>query len=406
MHVKEWYLKWAGLAQTIWEGLEYAFLSEDDRQCGPFVYCKEFLVDAVWSQINNTPISIYGFHFNPNTDPPVCLTSCRILLRNRHDKEGFDKRIRKMLKFINAIEEDMGWNLSTLEKCDNSPNKNYYGNVYLLVSPANWLHAPPLVSMLTLLIRSGMAYDGKLPWWVHLNQIRMKKIKVYQKRDADHLGQAWSAIVDLVETKCARLGSDIASNWPPVELIEFWWMHEASGIVSLSTGAARRVNRDWYRKRVKYSELPAKAIFKIEKDFLPEKRYMKLIPIYKEDKQTWNTHYKNGQEDNLGGFTNVADDEEVIVITTGLNVAEKMKEVLPLLKKGTGGVEFPDLEPEWLKRWDETYARLRWTSPTGTSPEDRDKFREEYEQLIKSHFPGCGVKIAWYWREIEVKLNE
>lgn len=339
MKVVEWYLKHAHLAQTIWSGLEYAFLSEDNRQCGPFVYCKEFLIDSIWSQINQTPISIYGFHYNPYSDPAICMTSSRILLRNMDDMY-FDRRVQRSLQFINKIEEELKFPQSTFEECENVPYRRM-GSVYLLTSSPDWLHAPPLVSMLTLMIRSGMVYNGTDPWKRHLQKVRDKEISLAQKKDSDHLKIAYPAIVDLVETKCARLGNDQSANWPPEsERVDFWWMHEYSGIVSLANGTARRINRAWYPK-----------------------------PKF--------------------------------------NVAERMRDVLPILKKGIGDTHFPDLRPECEPCWSDTHALLQGLHYTAGPFDNRDffnhdKFKEDFLRLVRSFFPDCEVKCYWKSQEVEV----
>ena len=46
----KWLEKPAALAQIYGSGLEYCFISKDGKQCCPFVYCKDFLQDAILAQ--------------------------------------------------------------------------------------------------------------------------------------------------------------------------------------------------------------------------------------------------------------------------------------------------------------------------------------------------------------------
>ena len=108
------------MVQTIHHGLEYAFFSNDNKQCFNLVLCKEFLLDACFAQVNNKKVSIYGFDFDPNGKSPVCLDELRLLVRNEEDK-NFDKSIRMAVEFINCLEKEMDVPQSQLYEIENSP---------------------------------------------------------------------------------------------------------------------------------------------------------------------------------------------------------------------------------------------------------------------------------------------
>lgn len=85
-----------------------------------------------------------------------------------------------------------------------------------------------------------------------------------------------------------------------------------------------------------------------------------------------------------------------------MNVAQKMREVLPTLKLGVDNVRTPGLAPECREQWNEGYAivnGLRYNSAGGF---DHDRFRRDYEAMVRSHFPGCVVTFYWQTQEIEV----
>ena len=49
-------------------GIEFAFVGRKDKkwkQATTFVFCKDFLHDAVWAQVNQKPILVHGFQYAP-----------------------------------------------------------------------------------------------------------------------------------------------------------------------------------------------------------------------------------------------------------------------------------------------------------------------------------------------------
>jgi hypothetical protein len=238
-----WYPHKMRIAQTVWSGIQYSFLSEDNKQINPFVFCKEFLLDAYWATKNMRQIFIYGYEYNPFLDPKVCLTECRILLRNFYDPK-FSKKIQNMVAFLNHFEDKLGYSKSRFETCDGAGSPTF-----LLISDSKWMHAPPLLSLLTLLIRIGMIYNGKTDFLEHCDLVRKGYITPYQIRDNDHLRRSWTAIKALLnkEENRWRLHEDSSLNWPAKA--KAYTIHEHSGIVSLAIGTADMVCKDWYVKK-------------------------------------------------------------------------------------------------------------------------------------------------------------
>ena len=255
MIVAQWFDKPMRIAQTVWRGLQYSLLSDDNKQCHPFVYCKEFILDVIWSTLNKRSIELYGFHYNPErgwkwSDPPASLNPVRMLLRNKDDAD-FPEHVPKCLKFLNKLEDEFGFPHSEIEICENATAIAGVESsfVYLLSSPDNWLHAPPLLSLLTLMVRIGMIYDGRKNIWKHAEDVAQGRIKPYQYRDNDHLHRAYKCIQNLIETKCERFPPDRKDNWPVLRgRMCHMEIHENGGIVSLASGAGRWVCPGWYPK--------------------------------------------------------------------------------------------------------------------------------------------------------------
>ena len=80
-------------AQIYSKGFEFAFASAKGKgykQACTFVYCKDFLHDAVWAAVNKTKWSVYGFHYDSKKDVPLDMEHCVFLFRNTQIKLSID----------------------------------------------------------------------------------------------------------------------------------------------------------------------------------------------------------------------------------------------------------------------------------------------------------------------------
>ena len=245
MQVAQWYTKYHHIAQTISTGVQYSFLSADNRQCFPFVFCKEFLIDVVAGELKDKPVNLYGFQYN-EANPRVDLTHVRVLLKDFSDRK-FLNSVDRMSVFLQLLEEKMGCKtFSKIQMVDNSPK--YEGPIVLLTSPAKWMLAPPMLSLYALMIRIGMFFNLEDTAWEHCQKIRDCKILTGNIRNSDYLKKAWKVMMDVVESGgTCRFKPDMKDNWPDYK--DQWKMHELSGIVSLADGNAKEVCSDWYPKK-------------------------------------------------------------------------------------------------------------------------------------------------------------
>lgn len=91
-----------------------------------------------------------------------------------------------------------------------------------------------------------------------------------------------------------------------------------------------------------------------------------------------------------------------------LNIGEQMTKVLLDLRRGVNDMEVPDLHPECEEEWGPDYAIVQGLyydydlGDTEYHVFDHDKFREDYEDKVRSLFPDCIVKMYWQSQEIEV----
>lgn len=94
--------------------------------------------------------------------------------------------------------------------------------------------------------------------------------------------------------------------------------------------------------------------------------------------------------------------------TALINVAERMREVMPELKKGVGDFRFPEIRPQCEEMWSEKYATILGVyyddfHVLDCDYIDYDRIRFDFEEKAKSLFPGCKVTIRWRCQEMEIE---
>ncbi len=141
-------------------GFQMAFVSEKLEQCHPWVLCKDYLVDALWATFNKKKVAIYGFRYDPsdNDFPAISLDPVKIIVRNKElDNNDFDKQIENCCKFINIVEARLKFKMAVIEKVKLGDK----GSVWMFTLDKRWIHASPMISMLSLFLRIGCFYNGK-----------------------------------------------------------------------------------------------------------------------------------------------------------------------------------------------------------------------------------------------------
>lgn len=80
-----------------------------------------------------------------------------------------------------------------------------------------------------------------------------------------------------------------------------------------------------------------------------------------------------------------------------MNVAEKMRELLPILRAGVNGIGCPEVRPECEDQWSENYAIVQtfyWDTPLDNDYFDEPRFRFDTENVIREHFTEAGRKTV------------
>jgi hypothetical protein len=214
------------IAQIYSQGLEYACANRD-RQCSHFIYCKDFLHDAVWSMLYGTPIEIYGFKFDPAATP-LDLDLTRMLIANSSD-EHFHAKIANVVEFLNQIETDLKLRRTKAYVCDNPPDEYVPGGVFLLEGSQRWMNAPPLLSLYTLLVRCGFVHRIGDNYVTTLDKISNGEITPYQENDQAFVKESRPGIDAILKLGYRKIFyKDIKRNYP--KKIDTSLLHHHFGI--------------------------------------------------------------------------------------------------------------------------------------------------------------------------------
>lgn len=128
------------------------------KQCMNFTTCKAFLHDTVRKFLHKGQPGTSSYSgYDYEKDSEIDMNKLRLLFTRcfggPHDTIGIDqfkKNIQSTKRIINFYEETAGWRKSRILKVDHSTHTH----VWLVTGPEQWMQAPQLISMLSLLIRA------------------------------------------------------------------------------------------------------------------------------------------------------------------------------------------------------------------------------------------------------------
>lgn len=198
------------------EGIEYAWVSSESKQCIPFISCRDYLQCSVWAVHNDSSINSLGLYYDPTTAtaPKIDLENLRLAVRFKDVSSlEFKESVDNSLKLINKVEEDMGIPLS----------KVYYGGKYsesehdtwVFKGDKSWMRSPYHISMYALLIRVGTKYDGVKTWDQFLGPDNMNYIC---PKDYGYLHTCRTGMVKIVHDKNQTLFAKLAKdNFPTAD---------------------------------------------------------------------------------------------------------------------------------------------------------------------------------------------
>lgn len=227
------------ILQIYSKGLEYALVSQDYEQCHPFVWCKDFLHDVIYSTLNGKPFELYKFRYNPVLDPNPCLDKVRLLIANSKDRK-FESKIPGVLDFLNQIEMMLKIKQSFVRRCWAPPAGYEKSGVFLIEGSKRWIQSPPMLSLYSLLIRVGFSHTLGTPYFATIEGVKNGTLKPYQKKDS-----YWLTSTEPALHKIFRIGDrkifhkDMVANYPSNMSIDY--VHNRLGIVGFATDIIHNV---------------------------------------------------------------------------------------------------------------------------------------------------------------------
>lgn len=190
------------------------------------------MTDVVWSTIHKEPIEIYGFQYNPHSDPKIAMDPIYIVVRNKELDEGlFDEQIQKSHQLIRMLEIKLEFEPSRLKKVDHENG----GDVWMFILDKKWIHTSALLSMLTLFMRVGCNYSGKGKLNAAIRSFKRYKpedrddySESTRSNDANYLRQSHKLRCLILKQRLSIFAPKMEDNYPHSDVDS---IHERWGIV-------------------------------------------------------------------------------------------------------------------------------------------------------------------------------
>lgn len=210
-------------------------------QTHPWVKCRDFLHDAVRTQLTGIASAIYGFGFDVQKNPSIDLDFTRLLItkQNIEDPRKFRIDLGRALRVIHYYEDILGVHRSCIYKVKGDTKNKKYGHVWCFVGNKVWQSAPYMISTLSFLLRLGCKLPAKFDKTTDPTSTLVaiaNDTNVKQDNDKRYLSVVGSKLTKVIRThkKLSELTSGAVYSEslydPKVPIGSF---HDKSGIVSV-----------------------------------------------------------------------------------------------------------------------------------------------------------------------------
>lgn len=244
MEVK-WTPNTGSIGQMYSKGIEFSLISKDGDQIHPFVFCKDFLQDVVYGHLHDKSAAIFGFRYDPKTNPAVDMDLTRICIADAKMK-NFRSCLASSLEFVNFFAKKM--HIRSTFELKIKPHPTYNDCCAYLVGSRVWQNAPPLLSLYTLLLRAGMSHNLGDSVEDSYRQMISGKIKTYNHSDQSFLRRSQSSVDQLMKIGYRKFFYvDPKRNYPvncPISA-----MHNNFGICGFSEGLTSAYVPYWHREQ-------------------------------------------------------------------------------------------------------------------------------------------------------------
>jgi hypothetical protein len=207
--------------------------------CHEWAKCRDFLHDAVRSQITGKPSQIFGFRFNPAKNPNIDMKRTRMLVsRDGLRKEQVTAFRNKMvcgLALVNHFEKYAGVSLTKMEEVDATGSKKQV--VFMFTGPRMWMLSPCLVSMYTYLLRLGdkeLKFADARVLKKELKALAKKKDSFSGDNDVRYLVECWSKLHPIIKHRAKLFPKTKGVHDVYFSNYDINTFHNRMGIFSLS----------------------------------------------------------------------------------------------------------------------------------------------------------------------------
>ena len=242
----DWYVTQEMLNQVYRSGLEYAFVSRNFKQVCPFVYCKDFLHDALQGHLFGVRRKIHGFLYDPHKHKPIYTEHLRLIIACSRDRH-FGDRMPSMLDFLHQIEDSLGIKRTTVRECADPPEKYKAGGIWLLEGHKRWMMAPPMLSMYTLMLRIGLVHTIGDEADLSMLKVQVGVVRGYGRYDKGQMKGAQKGVDRILRLGDQRIFSnDMKKNYSLAIPLDY--LHDYMGIVGFSRRHTRHYMSDWHKE--------------------------------------------------------------------------------------------------------------------------------------------------------------
>jgi len=221
-------------------GFKYAFLSskaDGYKQCHPWVKCRDFLNDAVRNQIAGRNDNIYGFFYTPGTNPPIDLSTMRMLVKRdvdarKQEENASENTLQMMLSaiaIIHCVERYSG--IKPITRLYTTAENS---DAYLFFGSPDWVMSPFMVSLYSFLIRLGakkIKFTNRDELDTELKKLSDQPVQ-YGDNDISYLKIVYPYIYNIVRER-KRLGYIKEDGTHLMAKTDISSFHNYTGIVAL-----------------------------------------------------------------------------------------------------------------------------------------------------------------------------
>lgn len=135
---------------------EFAIMSEDGRQIGPWMRCKDYVQDCIWGGMFKESYQVHGFKYTHGEDPAPNLKKLHLAVRFITEKHQLADMLENIKKTVENLEERI-----SIPKKDRTKFSRVIDNYFIVYGSKHWLKATHSISFFTFLIRATFLNIGR-----------------------------------------------------------------------------------------------------------------------------------------------------------------------------------------------------------------------------------------------------